>query len=375
MRQSAASALWRCTGCTPREASVPSAKRAIDQAADPFLTPLNFAAPPPALSPAHGHRGKKPQISPSSPPFCTGVLFSIFLLRQVAAVLLDVTSAPGASRSAESAEQNAKLVELYAAITLGASSFLNAEYRLCAVFVVVVSAGITLLISWATKDEAGVWTWSNGTMSAISFAVGAITSIISGFIGMRVAVFSNARCTVGACAPAPHGWTHSFNTAFRAGGVMGFSLTGVALMSLYFLIIALRPFFSDDEVGTLRLMECIAGFGLGGSSIAMFGRVGGGIYTKAADVGADLAGKVRSLPAPAFTHRACAQEPHAPSGTPDGPIHRLSRTCLRTILTTQAPSLTMWVTMWAMSPVWAQISLAHSARPHALRCSLVPPLQ
>jgi len=50
------------------------------------------------------------------------------------------------------------------------------------------------------------------------------------FLGMRVAVFANARCTVGACAPAPHGWTHSFNTAFRAGGVMGFSLTGVALM-------------------------------------------------------------------------------------------------------------------------------------------------
>jgi inorganic pyrophosphatase len=225
---------------------------------------------------------------------CSGLIFSIFLLRQVAAVLLDVTSAPGAARTADSNEQNAKLVELYQAITLGASSFLHAEYRLCAIFVVVVSGGITVLISWATKDESGAWVWANGIMSAVSFAVGAITSIISGFIGMRVAVFANARCTVGACAPAPQGWTHSFNTAFRAGGVMGFSLTGVALLSLFFLILGLRPFFADSEVGTLRLMECIAGFGLGGSSIAMFGRVGGGIYTKAADVGADLAGKVRA---------------------------------------------------------------------------------
>lgn len=236
--------------------------------------------------------------SRASPFLPAGILFSIFLLRQVAAVLLDVTSAPGAARTADSNEQNAKLVELYHAITLGASSFLNAEYRLCAIFVVIVSGGITVLISWATKDEAGAWMWSNGIMSAVSFAVGAITSIISGFIGMRVAVFANARCTVGACAPAPHGWTHSFNTAFRAGGVMGFSLTGVALMSLFFLILGLRPFFTDPETGTLRLMECIAGFGLGGSSIAMFGRVGGGIYTKAADVGADLAGKVRAVAAP-----------------------------------------------------------------------------
>mmetsp|Transcript_5422 Transcript_5422/g.17450 ORF Transcript_5422/g.17450 Transcript_5422/m.17450 type:complete len:883 (-) Transcript_5422:428-3076(-) len=222
-----------------------------------------------------------------------GVVFSIFLLRQVASVLLDVTSAPGASRTADSEEQNTKLVELYRAITIGASAFLNAEYKLCALFVAVVSVGITLLISWATKDPAtGEWAWTSGLISALSFFVGAVTSMVSGFIGMRVAVFSNARCTVGACAPAPHGWTHSFNTAFRAGGVMGFSLTGVALLSLYALIVGLRPLFGSEQTDLMHLFECIAGFGLGGSSIAMFGRVGGGIYTKAADVGADLAGKV-----------------------------------------------------------------------------------
>ena len=81
---------------------------------------------------------------------------------------------------------------------------------------------------------------------------------------MKVAVFSNARCTVGACSPTV-GWTHSFNTAFRAGGVMGFSLTGVALLSLYALLVVLKPFFGSSKEGTVELMECVAGFGLGGS--------------------------------------------------------------------------------------------------------------
>merc|ERR1719486_956423 len=129
--------------------------------------------------------------------------------------------------------------------------------------------------------------FSIGALSGISFVVGAATSMVSGLIGMKVAVFSNARCTVGACSPSV-GWTSSFNTAFRAGGVMGFSLTGIALLSLYALMLVLKPFAGDE----IELMECLAGFGLGGSCIAMFGRVGGGIYTKAADVGADLAGKV-----------------------------------------------------------------------------------
>jgi len=201
-----------------------------------------------------------------------GVGFSLFLLRQVAAVQLDVTSVGGSAKTSDSALQNTRLVELYDAITLGASSFLTAEYKLCALFVVVVFPAMWFAV---------------GPLPAISFVVGAVTSMISGLIGMKVAVFSNARCTVGACSPTV-GWTHSFNTAFRAGGVMGFSLTGIALLSLYTLMIILKMFVAD----TIELMECLAGFGLGGSCIAMFGRVGGGIYTKAADVGADLAGKV-----------------------------------------------------------------------------------
>ena len=201
-----------------------------------------------------------------------GIVFSLWLLGQVAAVKLDVTSVPGSTKSKDSALQNTRLLELYNAITLGASSFLTAEYKLCLLFVVVVCPCMYFSI---------------GALSAISFVVGALTSMVSGLIGMKIAVFGNARCTVGACSSTV-GWTESFNTAFRAGGVMGFSLTGIALLSLYALMLVLTPFAG----GTVELMECLAGFGLGGSCIAMFGRVGGGIYTKAADVGADLAGKV-----------------------------------------------------------------------------------
>jgi len=221
-----------------------------------------------------------------------GIAFSLVLLMQVSAVKLDVTSVQGSRNTGESKEQNAKLLELYNAITLGASSFLNAEYKLCALFVVVVFPSMSALIAWGAKEPgSSTWAWHTGGLAGVSFVVGAVTSMISGLIGMRVAVFSNARCTVGACSPNV-GWTASFNTAFRAGGVMGFSLTGIALLSLYALLCVLKPTFSPDQEGLMQLMECIAGFGLGGSSIAMFGRVGGGIYTKAADVGADLAGKV-----------------------------------------------------------------------------------
>ena len=205
-----------------------------------------------------------------------GIAFAVVLLGQVAAVQLDVTSVEGSAKTKDSALQNTRLLELYNAITLGASSFLTAEYKLCVLFVVVVFPCMWVAV---------------GSLSAVAFVVGAVTSMISGLIGMKVAVFSNARCTVGACSPTV-GWTHSFNTAFKAGGVMGFSLTGIALLSIYALMIVLKMFVAEGNEGTIELMECLAGFGLGGSCIAMFGRVGGGIYTKAADVGADLAGKV-----------------------------------------------------------------------------------
>ncbi|CAN0535950.1 unnamed protein product, partial [Ectocarpus sp. 12 AP-2014] len=105
--------------------------------------------------------------------------------------------------------------------------------------------------------------------------------------GWQVAVYSNVRTTIGAQRT---GWASSFNVAFRAGSVMGFALTSMAVLVLYIALWGYRQYFGDDEWKVM--MNCVSGYGLGGSSIAMFGRVGGGIYTKAADVGADLVGKV-----------------------------------------------------------------------------------
>jgi inorganic pyrophosphatase len=89
------------------------------------------------------------------------------------------------------------------------------------------------------------------------------------------------------------GWCAAFNTAFRAGGVMGYSLCALSLMTLYSLCLLYREIFTTNGLIDYKMLfECVAGYGLGGSAIAMFGRVGGGIFTKAADVGADLSGKV-----------------------------------------------------------------------------------
>ena len=102
---------------------------------------------------------------------------------------------------------------------------------------------------------------------------------------MKIATFANARTAL----EARKGIAPAFMTAFRSGAVMGFVLAGAGLLVLTILIAALHRVYGDDWVG---LYEATTGYGLGGSSIALFGRVGGGIYTKAADVGADLVGKV-----------------------------------------------------------------------------------
>jgi len=185
---------------------------------------------------------------------------------------------------------NGRLVEIYESIREGAASFLAAEYKICAIFIVGFGAIVFVLTS--STDQG--WKWDHGLLTMISFVVGSTTSIFSGYLGMKVAVYSNARTTVSA-ASSTDPWMKSFNTAFRAGAVMGFSLCGLALLMLYLLCVLFSFHFDlKNDTDRATLFECIAGYGLGGSSIAMFGRVGGGIYTKAADVGADLAGKVVS---------------------------------------------------------------------------------
>ncbi len=191
---------------------------------------------------------------------------------------IEETKSLKASRSTQT--ELALLKQTYEAISSGAEAFLRAEYGVCISFVLVFAAIIFAFVTWSQNFRVGFFT-------TVSFLLGALTSILSGYIGMRVAVFANVRTTINA---QKEGFVHCFNTAFRAGSVMGFALTGLGILMLYLTLLQLSVFFKRDE--WKLLMDCISGFGLGGSTIALFGRVGGGIYTKAADVGADLVGKV-----------------------------------------------------------------------------------
>ena len=188
-----------------------------------------------------------------------------------------------------------KVAELQDAIREGANSFLFTEYKYVSVFMILFSGVIFVLLSsedgfsstWTT-DASGVSRAPgiyNGAFSTLAFLIGAATSILSGYLGMNIATYANARTSL----EARKGVAPAFMTAFRSGAVMGFLLAGNALLVLYVVIIMYRKVYGDDWEG---MYEAITGYGLGGSAIALFGRVGGGIYTKAADVGADLVGKV-----------------------------------------------------------------------------------
>lgn len=156
----------------------------------------------------------------------------------------------------------------------GAKSFLFKEYQYMVIYIIVFSALLAFQVDMGT---------------VVAFVVGAFTSIISGYIGMKIAVYSNVR-TAHEC------WkdlSSGYDVAIRGGCVMGLSLVSIGVLALYALIKIFNaksdPFGYKGDIAVLY--DAIAGFGLGGSSIALFGRVGGGIYTKAADVGADLSGK------------------------------------------------------------------------------------
>ena len=221
-----------------------------------------------------------------------GILFALFQFKLVSRISL--TGAPGGGNQETLVSgvniDTTKLIGIYEAIREGADSFLKAEYTICAYFILAFGIVVLLLVSYT----GGEFHIEEGGLTAVSFVAGGVTSIVSGLIGMKVAVFSNARTTV--MAAGPNAWTDAFNTAFRAGSVMGFALVGLSMLVLFILAHFYTLHFTKWDVEgsgeALKLTECLAGYGLGGSAIALFGRVGGGIYTKAADVGADLAGKV-----------------------------------------------------------------------------------
>ena len=195
---------------------------------------------------------------------------------------ISIESKTGLSKAEEDTadDETERLKAIHSAIEVGAKAFLWAEYKILFVFCTGFSILIFALISWGQDDVL------EGFLTAFAYLLGSLTSVLSGYIGMTVAVYSNVRTTIG----CQQGYKQGFNTAFRGGGVMGFALTGLGLLVLYVTMLFYK--MGTHTTYWATAMDMIAGFGLGGSTIALFGRVGGGIYTKAADVGADLVGKV-----------------------------------------------------------------------------------
>jgi K(+)-stimulated pyrophosphate-energized sodium pump len=169
-------------------------------------------------------------------------------------------------------------------IRQGAMAFLNREYRVLSIFVVAVAVILGLI---NMKQEG------SSSLVALSFVVGAFCSGLAGYFGMKVATKANVRTTQAAKTGLPK----ALMVAFSGGTVMGMSVVGLGLAGLAVLFLLYTRFLgfgTGDEIQLARLLSVISGFSLGASSIALFARVGGGIYTKAADVGADLVGKVEA---------------------------------------------------------------------------------
>ena len=163
----------------------------------------------------------------------------------------------------------------------GAGTFLRREYLVLTPFVIIVAAGLWVLIDWWTLNDSDGGGWGIFTLvpkTAIAYLAGTICSATAGFIGMSVAVRANVRTA----AAAMHGLNPALRIAFSSGSVMGITVVGIGLLGVTILYVI----FQDVTV--------IAGFGMGASSIALFARVGGGIFTKAADVGSDLVGKIEA---------------------------------------------------------------------------------
>jgi len=161
-----------------------------------------------------------------------------------------------------------KVQEITAAIREGAMAFLSAEYKILVVFVIVVAAALGIFISAPTAG---------------AFVLGAVTSAIAGNAGMRIATKANGRTAI---AAKEGGLAKALDVAFSGGAVMGLTVVGLGMLMLSLILLVSKTVGID--------VSDVTGFGMGASSIALFARVGGGIYTKAADVGADLVGKVEA---------------------------------------------------------------------------------
>jgi len=185
-----------------------------------------------------------------------GLLFAIFLRYQVA----------------KKPAGDAKMQEIADATRKGAMAFLFREYKVISIFVVILAIALGFLLP-------------NGWYISLAFVIGALCSTLAGFGGMRIATLANVRTT----QAAKKSLGDALKVAFNSGAVMGLLVVSLGLIGLIGLLIGLKNIAPMESV-----LEMLTGFGLGASSIALFARVGGGIFTKAADVGADLVGKVEA---------------------------------------------------------------------------------
>jgi K(+)-stimulated pyrophosphate-energized sodium pump len=209
----------------------------------------------------------------------------VFYLPIVLAVLGLIVMIIKAQWVRKQAAGDAKMIEISSAIKEGALAFLGAEYRLLSFFVVGASVALYIV---STLVESTHW------MIVPAFIFGAFFSAFAGNIGMRIATDANARTAEAAKTSLPN----ALNVSFNGGTVMGLGVAGLAVLGLSLLFLFFIGQFMGQD-GTFYanmtvVLETLAGFSLGAESIALFARVGGGIYTKAADVGADLVGKVEA---------------------------------------------------------------------------------
>ena len=200
---------------------------------------------------------------------------NLIILAPLAGLLSLVAAWVHASRVSRAEPGTERMREIAAAIQEGAMAFLRREYQSLFVFVVFLAVAIAL---------AGTYTEGMRPQTAIAFVLGALASVTAGYIGMRIATLGNVRTT----NAARQGQRSALAVAFSGGAVMGLSVAGLGLLGLSVI------YFLFGDPGDPGSFGVVNGFALGASSIALFARVGGGIYTKAADVGADLVGKVEA---------------------------------------------------------------------------------
>tara|TARA_B100000315_G_scaffold130860_1_gene120443 strand:- start:1139 stop:3304 length:2166 start_codon:yes stop_codon:yes gene_type:complete len=174
-----------------------------------------------------------------------------------------------------------RMKSIGASIADGAMAFLKTEYRVLAIFVLAIA----ILLGVANRGRA-----DSSALISLSFVVGALASGLAGYLGMKVATKANNRTT----NAARNSLASALNVAFTGGSVMGLSVVGLGVLGLGGLFMFYSNHFGADAISIKTVLNVISGFSLGASSIALFARVGGGIYTKAADVGADLVGKVEA---------------------------------------------------------------------------------